>query len=159
MMKNILLQTFFRLQPEYSLKCTRFCSCASLCLGISKSWVGGRGSFDFRRSTSDDVIRLSLVQLCSGILQCRFLIPKLSIHQLSKIVRARARRAFARCTKYGVPCANKSFCGSLSAAGFRLASHFFYNPLGARCSRYFQWWACLESNQGPRPYQGRALTN
>jgi hypothetical protein len=21
------------------------------------------------------------------------------------------------------------------------------------------WWACLESNQGPRPYQGRALTN
>jgi len=22
-----------------------------------------------------------------------------------------------------------------------------------------QWWACLESNQGPRPYQGRALTN
>jgi hypothetical protein len=23
----------------------------------------------------------------------------------------------------------------------------------------FAWWACLESNQGPRPYQGRALTN
>jgi hypothetical protein len=22
-----------------------------------------------------------------------------------------------------------------------------------------RWWACLESNQGPRPYQGRALTN
>ena len=22
-----------------------------------------------------------------------------------------------------------------------------------------EWWACLESNQGPRPYQGRALTN
>ena len=21
------------------------------------------------------------------------------------------------------------------------------------------WWACLESNQGPRPYQGRALTS
>ena len=21
------------------------------------------------------------------------------------------------------------------------------------------WWACLESDQGPRPYQGRALTN
>jgi hypothetical protein len=21
------------------------------------------------------------------------------------------------------------------------------------------WWACLNSNQGPRPYQGRALTN
>ena len=48
-------------------------------------------------------------------------------------------------------------------------------PLGLRCilsqKRSFvkdrniarnprgQWWACLESNQGPRPYQGRALTN
>ena len=34
---------------------------------------------------------LSLVQLCSGIFQCRFLIPKLSIHQLSKIKCADAR--------------------------------------------------------------------
>ena len=25
--------------------------------------------------------------------------------------------------------------------------------------RRSDWWACLESNQGPRPYQGRALTN
>lgn len=49
-------------------------------------------------------------------------------------------------------------------------------PLGLRCilprniqlskidqnplkSAVKQWWACLESNQGPRPYQGRALTN
>ena len=36
---------------------------------------------------------LQLVQLCSGIFQCRVLIPKLSIHQLSKI-----KCAFARCT-------------------------------------------------------------
>ena len=24
---------------------------------------------------------------------------------------------------------------------------------------HLKWWACLESNRGPRPYQGRALTN
>lgn len=49
--------------------------------------------------------------------------------------------------------------------------HFL--PLGLRCIlprnvqlskienplMLAQWWACLESNQGPRPYQGRALTN
>jgi hypothetical protein len=28
-----------------------------------------------------------------------------------------------------------------------------------RSSDVRNWWACLESNQGPRPYQGRALTN
>ena len=28
------------------------------------------------------------------------------------------------------------------------------------CRRGFKdWWACLESDQGPRPYQGRALTS
>jgi hypothetical protein len=49
---------------------------------------------DVRRSGFAAWLRslLSLVQLCSGILQCRFLIPKLSIHQLSKIKCADARK-------------------------------------------------------------------
>ena len=35
------------------------------------------------------------------------------------------------------------------------------SPFGPRrgIPRCAEWWACLESNQGPRPYQGRALTN
>ena len=32
------------------------------------------------------------------------------------------------------------------------------NP-NVRQEKLGDWWACLESNQGPRPYQGRALTN
>ena len=38
-------------------------------------------------------------------------------------------------------------------------------PVRGRANRFAclgllqDWWACLESNQGPRPYQGRALTN
>ena len=28
-----------------------------------------------------------------------------------------------------------------------------------RCAPNQDWWACLESNQGPCPYQGHALTN
>ena len=33
------------------------------------------------------------------------------------------------------------------------------NPEGENEHLTWRWWACLESNQGPRPYQGRALTN
>ena len=33
------------------------------------------------------------------------------------------------------------------------------HPASALTDRSTDWWACLESNQGPRPYQGRALTN
>ena len=30
---------------------------------------------------------------------------------------------------------------------------------GKTLRRFMKWWAYLELNQGPRPYQGRALTN
>ena len=42
-----------------------------------------------------------------------------------------------------------------------LTESFIPTPpsLSTPASSTFRWWACLESNRGPRPYQGRALTN
>ncbi len=37
--------------------------------------------------------------------------------------------------------------------------HFPEGKKCLRCSDRPNWWAYLDLNQGPRPYQGRALTN
>jgi len=57
--------------------------------GLWDLGTAGLASWDSLRRLGSEVF-CSLVQLCSGIFQCRFLIPKLSIHQLSKSV-ARSR--------------------------------------------------------------------
>ena len=61
-----------------------------------------------------------------------------------KFLKWLAMRSLQRDHKACRPCFAKGFAGHASLAT-QVASE--------------AWWACLESNQGPRPYQGRALTN
>ena len=86
--------------------------------------------------------------------------PQRSLKNVEWRIDSQIRNSQFKSKIYGLP---RRSSERLSFARLRLAR---YRSLGYAVAvfvlRYApneDGWACLESNQGPRPYQGRALTN